>query len=248
MRPVDAHCHIDFDQYSEDRDEVIQRAEEELDFIVNAGSCLENNIQVLELEEKHPEFVIANLGLHPTYTEKFDQLQEIKEQIRDEDPAAVGEIGLDHHHVSDEDVRDRQRQVFREMLDLAEELDKPVVVHSRDAEEEAVDIISDYDLPGVMLHCFNGSADLAEEAVEKGFKIGVTTQVLYSSRVQKIVHRLNVDDLLLETDSPFLYRGERNEPVNVVESAEKITEIKGLGKEDVIGATTRNAARMFRNA
>ena len=79
MRPVDAHCHIDFDQYSEDRDEVIQRAEEELDFIVNAGSCLENNIQVLELEEKHPEFVIANLGLHPTYTEKFDQLQEIKE-------------------------------------------------------------------------------------------------------------------------------------------------------------------------
>ena len=248
MRPVDAHCHIDFDQYSEDRDEVIQRAEEELDFIVNAGSCLENNIQVLELEEKHPEFVIANLGLHPTYTEKFDQLQEIKEQIRDEDPAAVGEIGLDHHHVSDEDVRDRQRQVFREMLDLAEELDKPVVVHSRDAEEEAVDIISDYDLPGVMLHCFNGSPDLAEEAVEKGFKIGVTTQVLYSSRVQKIVHRLNVDDLLLETDSPFLYRGERNEPVNVVESAEKIAEIKGLGKEDVIGATTRNAARIFRNA
>jgi TatD DNase family protein len=248
MRPVDAHCHIDFDQYSEDRDEVIQRAEEELDFIVNAGSCLENNIQVLELEEKYPEFVIANLGLHPTYTEKFDQLEDIKEQIRDEDPAAVGEIGLDHHHVSDEDVRDRQRQVFREMLELAEELDKPVVVHSREAERECVEIISDYDLPGVMLHCFNGSPDLAEEAVEKGFKIGVTTQVLYSGRVQKIVERLDVDDLLLETDSPFLYRGERNEPVNVVESAEKISEIKGLGKEDVIEATTRNAARLFRNA
>lgn len=248
MRPVDAHCHIDFDQYSEDRDEVIQRAEEELEFIVNAGSCLENNKQALKLEEKFPEFVIANLGLHPTYTEKFDQLEDIKDQIRDENPAAVGEIGLDHHHVSDEDVMDRQRQVFREMLELAEELDKPVVVHSREAERECVKIISEYDLPGAMLHCFNGSADLAEEAVEKGFKIGVTTQVLYSSRVQNIVERLEVDHLLLETDSPFLYRGKRNEPVNVAESAEKIAEIKGLEIETVVNATTKNAARLFRDA
>ena len=248
MRPVDAHCHIDFDQYDEDREEVIQRAKEELEFIVNAGSCLENNKQALELEEKHSEFIIANLGLHPTYTEKFDQLEDIKEQVREEDPAAVGEIGLDHHHVSDEDVRDRQRQVFREMLELAEDLDKPVVVHSREAEEESVEVISEYDIPGVMLHCFNGSPELAEEAVEKGFKIGVTTQVLYSSRVQKIVERLDVDDLLLETDSPFLYRGERNEPVNVVESAEKIAEIKGLEKEEVVEATTGNAARLFRNS
>ena len=248
MRPVDAHCHIDFDQYDKDREEVIQRAKEELEFIVNAGSCLENNKQVLELEEKHSEFIIANLGLHPTYTEKFDQLEGIKEQVRDEDPAAVGEIGLDHHHVSDEDVRDRQRQVFHEMLELAEDLDKPVVVHSREAEEESVEVISEYDLPGVMLHCFNGSPELAEEAVEKGFKIGVTTQVLYSSRVQNIVETLDVEDLLLETDSPFLYRGERNEPVNVVESAEKIAEIKGLEKEEVVEATTGNAARLFQNS
>lgn len=248
MRPVDAHCHIDFDQYSEDREEVIQRAKEELDFIVNAGSCLENNKQALKLEKKHSEFVIANLGLHPTYTEKFGQLEDIKDQIREERPAAVGEIGLDHHHVSDEDVRDKQRQVFREMLELAEDIGKPVVVHSRDAEEEAVEIISEYDLPGVMLHCFNGSPDLAEEAVEKGFKIGVTTQVLYSNRVQDIVKALDVEDLLLETDSPFLYRGERNEPVNVVESAEKIAEIKGLKKEEVVEATTENAARLFRDS
>ena len=248
MRPVDAHCHIDFDQYNDDREEVIQRAKKKLEFIVNAGSCLENNKQILELEKNHPEFIIANLGLHPTYTEKFDQLEEIKAQIRKEDPAAVGEIGLDHYHISDEDVRDRQHQIFRELLELAEDLGKPVVVHSRDAEEEAVEVISDYDLPGVMLHCFNGSPDLAEEAVEKGFKIGVTTQVLYSNRVQDIVKALDVEDLLLETDSPFLYRGERNEPVNVVESAEKIAEIKGLDIEEVIEATTENAAQLFQNA
>lgn len=248
MRPVDAHCHIDFDQYSEDREEVIERAKEKLEFIVNAGSCLENNKKALELERNHPEFIIANLGLHPTYTEKFDELEDIKDQIREERPAAVGEIGLDHHHVSDKDIRRRQRQVFHEMLELAEELDSPVVVHSRDAEEESVEIISDYDLAGVMLHCFNGSPDLAERAVEKGFKIGVTTQVLYSNRVQEIVKRLDVEDLLLETDSPFLYRGDRNEPINVIESAEKIAEIKGLEKEEVVEATTENVAGLFQDA
>ncbi|WEL23260.1 TatD family hydrolase [Candidatus Nanohalovita haloferacivicina] len=247
MKPVDAHCHIDFDQFKDDREEVIERSKEELEFIVNAGSCVENNEQALKLQEKYPDFVVANLGLHPTYTEKFDQLEEVKEQIRDNDPVAVGEIGLDHHHITDEAVRDRQREVFREMLALAEDLEKPVVVHSRDAEREAVEIISEYDLPGVMLHCFNGSVELATDAVEKGFLIGVTTQVLYSNRVQNIVRDIDVDNLLLETDSPFLYRGDRNEPLNVAESAKKIAEIKELNEEEVIESTTGNARKLFRN-
>lgn len=247
MKPVDAHCHIDFDQFDDDREDVIERSREKLEFIVNAGSCVENNDEALKLQEKYPDFVVANLGLHPTYTEKFDQLDEVKKQIRENNPAAVGEIGLDHHHVTDEAVRDRQREVFREMLALAEDLEKPVVVHSRDAEREAVDIISEYDLPGVMLHCFNGSVELAEEAVEKDFLIGVTTQVLYSNRVQNIVEEIEVDNLLLETDSPFLYRGERNEPLNVAESAEKIAEIKNTDKKAIIESTTGNARKLFRN-
>ncbi len=245
MRPVDAHCHIDFEQYDEDRDEVLEECREKLEFIVNAGSNLENNRKVLELAEKNPQLVVPNLGLHPTYTDSFDEVEEIKQQIREEKPAAVGEIGLDHHHVTDNQVRREQEKVLREMLELAEELNLPAVLHTREAERKAVNIAKEYSLPDVMLHCFNGKPELAEEAVEKGMKIGVTTQVLYSTRVQNIVKALSLEDILLETDSPFLYRGERNSPVNVHESAEKITELKDCSKEDVVEASTENARGFF---
>ncbi|MFB6145024.1 MAG: TatD family hydrolase [Candidatus Nanohaloarchaea archaeon] len=245
MKPVDAHCHVDFRQYDDDRDEIIERAADELEFIVDAGSSYENNKEVLELAENHRGFIIPNLGIHPTYTDDFDDLDKIKDQVRKEDPAAVGEIGLDNHHVEDEDMRERQTEVFREMVELAEELGKPVVVHSRDAERKAFKILKEYDLPGVMLHCFNGRPELAEEAVEEGMLIGVTTQVLYSTRVNNIVQQIPVENMLLETDSPFLYRGERNEPGNVKESAEKIGEIKDLEVEKVVEATTKNAQRLF---
>lgn len=245
MRPVDAHCHIDFEQYDEDREEVIDEAKEKLEFIVNAGSNLENNREVLDLSREHEEFIIPNLGLHPTYTDSFGELDDIKAQIREEMPAAVGEIGLDHHHVSEKQVRKRQEKIFREMLELAEELNLPVVVHSRDAERKTVDILKEYALPDVMVHCFNGKPELAEEAVEEGMTIGVTTQVLYSNRVQEIVKALNADDILLETDSPFLYRGERNSPVKVLESVEKVAEIKNVDEEKVIQASTENAVSIF---
>jgi TatD DNase family protein len=190
--------------------------------------------------------VIPNLGIHPTFTDDFENLEEVKEQIRENDPAAIGEIGLDHHHVTEEEMRKKQRQVFIEFLELAEELDKPVVVHSREAEQETIDTLKEYDLPEVMVHCFNGTPEQAREAAENRFKIGVTTQVLYSGRVQSIVEELELDDILLETDSPFLYQGDRNEPVNVRESAEKIAEIKEVSKEAVIEVTTENARRIFR--
>jgi TatD DNase family protein len=245
MKPVDAHCHVDFEQFDEDREKVIERAKEQLEFIVNAGSNLEHNDEALKLQEKYPDFVVANLGLHPVYTDSYSELEEIKQQIREEDPEAIGEIGLDHHHVEDRETKERQEEVFREMLELAEELNKPVVVHTRDAERRSVKILKDYSLPEVMLHCFNGKPDLAREAVDQGMKVGVTTQVLYSKRVQEIVRALEIENLLLETDSPYLYRGERNEPVNVIESVEKIAELKGIDGEKVVSATTENARSIF---
>lgn len=245
MKPVDAHCHLDFEQFDDDRDEIISESKQKLEFIVNAGSNIEHNKSALELNQKYSEFVIPIIGLHPCYTDDFDQLEEVKQQIREHDPVAIGEIGLDHHHVQDEELRERQEEVFRELLQLAEDLQKPVVIHSRDAEEEAVEILREYDLPDVMLHCFNGTPELAETAVESGMTIGVTTQVLYSKRVQQIANRLKTEDILLETDSPYLYRGERNRPANVVESAEKIAELKSINPEEVSKATTLNARRIF---
>lgn len=246
MKPVDSHCHLDFERFDEDREEVVERSKEKLEFVVNAGSSMERNQKVLELSEKHPDFVVPNLGLHPTYTDNFDELEQIKHLIREENPPAIGEIGLDHHHVKNTKLRERQEKVFREMLELAEELEKPVVIHSREAEKKVFDIVQEYELSEIMFHCFNGTPELAEKSAEKGIKIGVTTQVLYSNRVQSIAEAVPVSDILLETDSPFLYRGNRNEPVNVHESAEKIAEIKDLEKQEVVEATTENARKLFR--
>jgi TatD DNase family protein len=245
MKPVDAHCHLDFEQFDDDRDEVISNAKHKLEFIVNAGSNLDHNRAALELGQKYPDFVIPTLGLHPCYTDDFDQLEEVKQQIHEQDPVAIGEIGLDHYHVEEKALRERQEEVFRELLQLAEELQKPVVIHSRDAERKAVEILKEYDLPDVMLHCFNGTPGLAEEAVEKEMTVGVTTQVLYSTRVQNIVKTLEIENILLETDSPYLYQGERNEPVNVVESTEKIAQLTSISTEKVSETTTKNARRFF---
>ncbi|MFB6203332.1 MAG: TatD family hydrolase [Candidatus Nanohaloarchaea archaeon] len=244
MRPVDAHCHLDFEHYEEDREEVLERCMEELEFVVNAGTGVEGNRRTVELSGKYPEFVVPALGVHPTSVDQFGELDRIKRQVRENDPAAVGEIGLDHYHVDEDAARERQEGVFREMLELAEELGKPVVVHTRDAEELSVEILEDFDVDA-MLHCFNGTPDLAERAIQEGMKIGVTTQVLYSDRVRKIAGRIPLEDLLLETDSPFLYRGERNSPVKVGESAEEIAGLKDRSREEVVEKTTGNAVRLF---
>lgn len=245
MRPVDSHCHLSFDQYEENLEEVIERAREELDFVVTAGCDLESNAEVLEISERHRDFVIPNLGLHPTFTDSFDGEEDVKRQIREEEPAAIGEIGLDHHHVTEESMRARQREVFEEMIGLAEQMGKPVVVHSREAEQDCIDMLGRSELEDVMMHCFNGTVEEAEEAVREGFKIGVTTQVLYSSRVEELVKALEIEDILLETDSPFLYPDGVNEPSNTVETVTRISEIKGVPETEVIEATTGNARRLF---
>jgi TatD DNase family protein len=243
MKPVDCHCHLEFEKFDDDRDEVVERARRELEFAVTVGCNPERNEKTIEISERY-ENVVPNLGLHPTYTDDFDRVEEVKKQIRENDPAAIGEIGLDHHHIKEEKVREEQRKVFRDLLELAEEMDRPVNVHSREAEQEVIDTLDEYDVEA-LIHCFNGTPEQAIGASENGVIIGVTTQVLYSSRVQEIVETLDLESIVLETDSPFLYRGERNEPVNVVESAEKIAEIKEVSKEEVVEKTTENAQELF---
>ncbi|PSG99955.1 MAG: DNase [Nanohaloarchaea archaeon SW_4_43_9] len=245
MKPVDAHCHLNFERFDDDREKVVERSKKELEFVVNAGSNMETNKKALKLGENYPGFIIPNLGLHPTYTNDFNQLAEIKQMIREEDPVAVGEIGLDHYHVKRDKFQKKQKKVFRKMLELAEELDKPVVIHSREAEKKVFEIVQKYSIPEIMFHCFNGQPELAEKAAEENIKIGFTTQVLYSNRAQELAKRIELDNMLLETDSPFLYRGDRNEPLNVKESVEKIAELKQVKREEVVEKTTRNARNIF---
>ena len=244
-KPIDAHSHLYFEDFDDDRQEVIESAQEDLERVVVPGVDYESNKKVVELSNNYSEFIVPNMGLHPTYREAFDEIEDIKSQIRENNPAGIGEIGLDHHHVTGEDERAKQRQVFRKMLELAEQLNKPIAVHSREAEKQAYELIQQYNIPGVFMHCFNGKPGLAEEITGPKTKVGVTTQVLYSTRVQNIVKKLDIEDMVLETDSPFLYQGERNQPSNVLESAKKIAEIKDISIEKVISETTQNSVQLF---
>jgi TatD DNase family protein len=243
MRPADCHCHLDYEKFDNDREEVIERCSNQLEFVLNAGLNPESNEETWQMSRNH-EIVKPALGLHPTYTEDFDRVEEVVEQVKHFEPPVIGEIGLDHHHVTDEETRKKQETVFRRMLELATDIDRPVVVHTRSAEKKSVEILEEYDVD-VMLHSFNGRLELAERAIENGMYVGVSTQVLYSSRVQELASKLPLDRLLLETDSPFLYQGERNEPVNVRESAKKIAELRQVSEEEVVEATTGNARDLF---
>lgn len=240
---VDTHCHLDFEKYDEDRDEVVERCGEELAAVVNSGTDADGNRATLDLSEAHG-FVHATLGLHPTYIEEVDDaaVEEIAAQVRENADRilGIGEIGLDYHHVREDALRERQEEVFRRMLELAEDLGLPAVLHTRDAEPRALEIVEQYEVDAVQ-HCFNGRPELAREAVDAGQYISVSTQVLYSTRVQEIAAEVPLDRILLETDAPFLYQGERNVPWHVKESAEEIADIKDVSAEEVGARTTENA-------
>jgi TatD DNase family protein len=250
MKLIDNHCHLDFRQFDDDRDEVIERCRERLKAVINSGSEPAANRRALRLVEEYPDLVHPCIGAHPS---KMDRVQEygvdaIREDVRDEREriVALGEIGLDYHHEKTDEGRARQEEAFIPLLELAEELDLPAVIHSRDAEKRCLEILSSYDPPEVVMHCFNGNLDLVRESVDRGYWISVSTQVLYSSRVRSIVEEAPADCIMLETDAPFLYPGdERNEPWRVHESLAKIAEIRGEDEEVLGSQFNRNTSQAY---
>lgn len=236
MQPIDNHCHLDFPQYDADRDKVIERCRERLTAVINAGSDPAANQRALDLAEEHPDFIYPCIGAHPTKIERIgeDGLDEIRESIEEEQDriVAIGETGLDYHHETSDDGRERQEEFFRPLLEQAEQLDMPIVIHSRDAEKRVLELLTSYDPPEVVMHCFNGNMDQVREAVDRGYWISVSTQVLYSSRAKEIARETPVEHMMLETDAPFLYPGdERNEPWRVQESLKKIAELRGEDRD-----------------
>ncbi len=253
MKLIDNHCHLDFPQYDEDREEVMEECKEKLELVVNSGSSPENNKTTLELSREHQGFVYPTMGMHPVKIDGMDEgdIEEIVNSIKqhEDEIVAVGEIGMDFHHESSKEGRKKQERIFRRLLKLAEELKMPVVVHSRDAEKQVLDILDEYDLESVILHCFNGNTDLAEKAVERNYFISITTQVLYSSRVQELVKSTPLENIILETDAPYLYPGDsRNFPYKVYESLEKISDILGKEKEELADIFNRNTRDAYLQA
>jgi TatD DNase family protein len=242
MKPVDSHCHLHAEELGQFRDRAKQGDVEELEFVVDAGLDPETNRQVLELANRLPQ-VVAAVGLHPTRTESFDAVQEVTRQIESRDPAAAGEIGMDFHHVTDEGTRTRQREVFRRLLGVAEQEGLPVVCHTRNAEDEALEILDGFEVEAY-LHCFNGRPELVREAVDRGYMIGVGPQLEWSSRAREVARTAPVDNLLLETDSPYI----GDSPIDVLSVCDLLGEIKNGSMESVAALPEQlaeNASEFF---
>ena len=262
MRLVDTHCHLDFNTFDTDREIVLRRAMDlGLSRFLVPGVDLVSSHHAIELAGADAA-IFAAVGVHPNEALSWqaDSIDILHHLAIHPKVVAIGEIGLDYYR--DCAPKELQARIFREQLNLAADLGLPVVIHSRQAMEDTLEILVSwqqamiasgsvlYEHPGV-LHSFSGLLDEAQRAIQANFLIGVTGPVTYPNahELRKTISSLDLEDLLIETDSPFLtpqpQRGKRNEPAYVCYVAEKLAEIFNLSPESVASTTTNNAGRIF---
>ncbi|HEY6333033.1 MAG TPA: TatD family hydrolase [Blastocatellia bacterium] len=254
---VDSHAHIEMHDFDEDRQAVIQRAlDADVRVIVNVGdgdARGNSHSAAFRIAEQY-SFVYTTAGVHPHEATLLDDgfYAHLEEMARHPKVIAVGEIGLDYHY--DNSPRDVQRQAFRRQLRLARERDLPVVIHTREAEPDTLEILNEEwtgaSRPGI-LHCFTGTRRFAESVVEMGFYISFSGVVTFKKAVdlREVAKSLPLERLLIETDSPFLapepFRGRRNEPSFVIETARRLAALREIGLLDFGRTTTENFMRAF---
>jgi TatD DNase family protein len=251
---IDSHCHIDDARFDTDRQAMMSRAcAAGVEHFVTIGCDLETSRAAVALTKEHP-FISATVGVHPHEVKLIQEgwYDELRSLARSDRVVAYGEIGLDYHY--DHSPRDVQRIRFREQIQLARELKLPIVIHTREAQEDTITILKEekaHELGGVF-HCFSGDAWLAKDALDLGFYLSFSGVVTFQNAVmlREIVKTVPVDRILVETDSPYLtpvpHRGKRNEPAHVRQVAEKIAEIHGISVQEVEDITTKNTKRLFR--
>ncbi len=250
---IDSHAHLDDRRFDLDRDMIIENLNSNgVEFVINVGANLRSSKSTVELAKKHKN-IYGVVGIHPhSATELNDKAVEtLTDLAREEKVVAIGEIGLDFYY--DNSPRDIQRSAFKTQIELAKKLDLPLVIHSRDADQETFDTLKEAndDNLKVLLHCYSGSVELAREYLKLGFYISLGGPVTFkNARVPKeVAEMVPLDRLVIETDSPYLtpepYRGKKNEPMFVKYVAKQIAEIKNISVEEVIKATNENTKKFF---
>ncbi|MGL5278131.1 MAG: TatD family hydrolase [Cetobacterium sp.] len=250
MKLVDTHCHLDNEKFDEDRLEVIERIKENLEFCVNIGYDLASSKKSLELAKEY-DFIYAVIGVHPIDIAEYSEEVEKELELLGKNPkvVAIGEIGLDYHWMTE--PKEVQQERFKRQLELAERLNKPVVIHTRDAMEDTVNILKEYPNITGVIHCYPGSLETAKQLVDRFYLgIGGTLTFKNSKKAVEVVKDIPLDRIVIETDCPYLtpepFRGKRNEPIYVEYVAKKIAEIKEISVEDVTKITTENAKKLYR--
>jgi len=263
---IDTHCHLDFKDFDPDRDDVIDRAlKAGVKKIINIGSSIEGTRRSVELAKRH-EMVYTTLGVHPhdakTVTDKV--IEEFRSLAKEPRVVAIGEVGLDYYR--NLSPKEDQISAFRKFISLASELDLPLVLHGREADDDMLSILRATSHPGLqgtragagerrvtgVMHCFSGDADFLKECLGLGLYVSFTCNLTFKNAkdLREVAKAVPVERLLLETDAPYLapqaLRGRRNEPANLTYLIEEWSKILGLSKEDIARITTHNANRLFK--
>ena len=253
MEWFDSHCHVDEEQFNEDREAVLSRMREHgITRYAVIGSDMETSRRAIGFAKKHPGAVAVG-GIHPHEAKGFreEDLAEIREWYLSGQIRAIGEIGLDYYY--DHSPRDVQRAVCICQMELAHEIGAPVAYHIRDAHGEMLEIMRSMKsrLTGGIIHCFSGSAETAKEYLRLGFYISFAGPLTFKKapKLQEAARLIPRDRLLIETDSPYMapepVRGRRNEPANVRYVGLKLAELRGEDPEETAAYTTENAMRVY---
>lgn len=281
MQFIDTHCHVHFQAYQKDMSEVVQRSLDAGVGMITVGTQSSTSKKAIELAEKY-DGVWATVGLHPNHLHKqefFDdeelppenqEVGKIKTRSEKFDPkfyrelanhpkvVAIGEFGLDYYrippNVDRQQMIEDQKQSCHEQLKFANEIDKPIIIHCRDAHDDQFELLkAEIDNGGLkkkgVIHCFTGTTEDAKRYESIYFRLGINGILMFSKELQEVVKNIPLAQILIETDAPYLapppHRGKRNEPAYVKFIAEKIAEIKGIPTSQVAAATTINAKRLF---
>ena len=248
----DSHAHLNDEAFDQDRAELLETFKDAgVGLVMNAGCSLESSREGIALAEAYP-WIYCSVGAHPDPADEVNEevLEVYRQMCEHPKVKAIGEIGLDYYYETIH--RDAQMRAFRIQMQLAEELDMPVIVHERDAHDDGMSIVKEFPNVKGVFHCYSGSTEMARQLVNMGWYIGFTG-VLTFKNARKAVETaasIPLERILLETDCPYMapepYRGKRNHPGYLPRMAEKLAQIRGIPVEDVIRVTTENAKRLYR--
>jgi TatD DNase family protein len=244
---IDTHCHLESELYN-NLEEVINNMGNNI--MIVAAIDYETSLNVLNLVNKYPN-IYGVIGFHPEEVHNYDDkfLEFLEENLSNPKIVGIGEIGLDYHYTKEN--RDKQIDVFKKQLLLARKFNKAVVIHSRDALNDTLEIISDFRDLKIDLHCYGYSLEVAKQLLNYNIRFGIGGVVTFKNgkKLKEVVKELPLDSILIETDSPYLtpepLRGTKNEPHNIIYIIEEIARLKEISKEEIIQATTLNAIDEF---
>ena len=246
---IDVHCHLEQKDYEKDRDEVIEKCKKELKAVITCCCHPDDFDLTMEMVKKYRNFVFTTVSIHPEYIKEvneeivenfFKKIEENKEKI-----VGIGETGLDFI-IEEPEWREKQKELFVKFIDLAKNLNLPLVIHARKAFKEAIEVLEKSGARNVLMHFFT-QKDLLPKIIENGWSISVNTTLLSSKNIKKIVRDLKIEKIMTETDSPWLGpNGQRNDPRSIKLVVEEISRIKKMKIEEADKITTQNAIEFFK--